>query len=331
VRIGFVGTGRNEIPPKGYGGVERTIWEISSELRRRGHQTMIFDMPHDGTSWRRWLLGLPRRLERSGVDVVHVHHQSPALRLALLGPRFVFTPHLATWFEDQTTFWNRLSMTRDRLAFGRAAAVTVMNVPFYEKIRATGIGNPVYVPLGINPEEFKATGPGNPEIALSVGIVGRRKRWHIAARGLVGTGIRYRIVGPIKDPVYANELRALGAEIVGEVSNARLRAEYEDAGFLVHPSIAEILPGVVLQAMSFSRPVIVSGNQSYIEGTISPRNGSDEERVVEDLVRKTALDFKRNDSERIFYGERARTVVEDRFSIERVTDEYLEVYEKCRV
>jgi len=269
MRVAFVAPGSENIPPTGYGGIGRTIWELSEEMRRQGHDTFIFNLPPTGMSLRRYWLRLPKLLSRLDADVVHVHHQSPALRLGLLRQPFVFTPHLATWFETPITFWRRYSMTRDKLVFRLARVTTTMNTPFRDKLVIAGCGPVEYVPLGIDTNKWKAKTRGNPLVALGIGIIGARKRWDLAARGVQGTGVEFRIVGPIRDPVIAARLQDMGVKLLGMVTEQRLLEELDRCGFVIHPSVAEILPGAVLQAMSFSRPVIVSSNQSYLPWVIS--------------------------------------------------------------
>jgi glycosyltransferase involved in cell wall biosynthesis len=190
------------------------------------------------------------------------------------------------------------------------------------------------IPIGVDVDRFLPDpSHRSGQVALGVGLIARFKRWHLAVRGLMGSGISLRIVGPIADPAYAAELRAMGTEVVllGEVDDPRLQHEFAAADFLVHPSQVELLAGVVLQGLSAGLPLIgaspVAGlAEESVSGWCAPPGSSDDQLVqfIRDHAVRLAGD--RELRERASLAARARAISE--FSWDSVVARHLALYER---
>jgi hypothetical protein len=73
VRVLLVGTGVYPIPPTGYGGVERTISELSRALAQAGAEVTVLNRVRRqrSTDEYRFALELPKLLRRERFDVLH--------------------------------------------------------------------------------------------------------------------------------------------------------------------------------------------------------------------------------------------------------------------
>jgi glycosyltransferase involved in cell wall biosynthesis len=326
MRIALPFSGRVPIPPVKYG--NRQPYEMLLEFQRLGHDVFLINDRNGSSEWR-YMAGLPRKIERLDPDVVHCHQAETAVALGLLGIPHIYTPWAVAFILERLRRWYQVSgMVRDRLALATAEMITAPTETIQEMLTERGYGPITHVPLSVDTEKFKARTDGTPGLALGLGIIDRRKRWEIAVAGLRGTGARLRIVGPERDPAYGRELRQDGVEIVGEVSEERLLGELEECGFLVHPAAVEAFPGAVLQAMSFSRPVIAGAVCAHIPSLGVEKAPSDRPGDVEKTIHETALMFAGDEARRKEYGRHNRRVVLADYSTEVVAKKYLEVYRR---
>lgn len=310
--------------------MERYIAEYATALRQRGQTVRILNEVRPGVYTQGWTFErhLPSLLRGHAEEVVHVNTSRAGLMLALAGIPFVYTTHNPYWFEPRNSL-QRLLFENERFAVRFARA----SVAFTDRLRdRVALVHPRRgpvrtIPLGVDTEKFRARGPGDPYRALGVGEVSDRKRWHVAARALRGTSVRLTIVGPIRDPLYASALRDAGVELAGEVSEGELLAAFETAGMMVHPSDKEALPGVVLQAMAFGRPVIGSHAIAPIEGVIAAP--SDEEATVVEFVRQWSARLSSDDALRRDQGMRARRSAETHYSWKAIVELHLALYREA--
>ncbi|MGD8339234.1 MAG: glycosyltransferase family 4 protein [Gammaproteobacteria bacterium] len=178
--------------------------------------------------------------------------------------------------------------------------------------------------------------PDDALIAVSAAQLIRRKALDfllpLAAR-LVASQPRFRLLlfgqGPQRARLESQAVR-LGLE--GRVLFCGFDPEWSQLlpGFdlLLHPARREGLGAVVLEAMSAGLPVVASavgGIVDVIEDgvdgcLVAPDAGNDWYRVVHDLLE--------NPDRRARLGVEARRTVESRFTIEGMTESYLELYEE---
>lgn len=340
MRIGLLGTGVHPIPPVGYGGVERTLAEYSTALRAAGHQPIVLNAVRKGRSldeyW--FSLGLPKLLKSADWDVLHASTPVVANRLAQLGHPYVFTSHSRHWF-DRRGVRQRWGHFLDRRAVRDSSHTVALTDRLRRQIRAEVPNVPeaqlTVIPIGVDAERFRPewdrrTG----KVALGVGVVASFKRWHLAASALRGTGITLRIAGPIADSSYADQVRAAGdsVELLGEVTDEQLRAEYARGDLLLHPSRVELLAGVVLQGLAAGMPVLGASPVAELippgAGAAAPE-GSDEAAIVA-FLRNQAVALADDSARRRAAGDAGRTAALERYSWASVVRAHEPIYERLR-
>lgn len=263
VQVTLLGTGVRPIPPAGYGGIERTLAELSRALGAMGVSVTVLNEVHPGRLGEyRFAATLPKRREELQGTVVHASTPVVARQLWRMRIPFVYTTHSRHWFSvsGPTQRWGlrleRRAVTRARCAIALTSTVRARLLGAFPPERAPR--RVETIGLGVDLTRFAPRfSVGDPRVALGVGALLPVKRWDWAARALAGSGIRLRLVGPAPDSRYARALaRGPGVELLGEVGDQVVREELEGAGFLIHPSAAELFPGVVAQAMAAGRPVV---------------------------------------------------------------------------
>ena len=330
MKVILIGTGRRPIPPIGYGGIERTIAELATALRAAGAEVEVVNRSRLDRFTTGWAFerALPRLLRERRGDVVHAHTSRAALVLGLIGRPYVYTTHTPHWLYRQN--WaQRMLFQRERQAVRGAQASIALTDPFRRILEGVGgrRGPVVTIPIGVDTARFRPTGPPEPHRVLGVGTIEPRKRWHLAARAVRESGIRLRLVGPLRDVEYARKVAGEGAVLLGEVNDEALREELARAICLVHPSDSEVLPGAVLQAMAAGRVAVGGPAISAIPGTLhSPTNG---EAEVESFLRTTVQELDQ-DLERVQrLGLEARAIVEREYAWSAVARAHLDLYRRC--
>ena len=337
VRVILVGTGVRPIPPPGYGGIERTLSELSRALQAEGVEVEILNEVHPGrTGEYAFARALKRRIGDLTEGVVHASTPVVASRLNAMRLPYVYTTHSRHWFSvrGMTERWGFRLERRAVLHAQRAIALTatvrsrIQDVmgPHLDPDRLTTIG------LGVDLDRF---GPradcGDPRVALGIGVLLPVKRWEWAAQALEGTGIRLRLVGPATDPGYARRLERFACvELVGELNDDGLVKELSGAGMLVHPSSAELFPGVVAQAMACGRPVVgLPPIASFVEeGVTGFIVGSATSGAAEAIpaLRRAAIRLRDDEPLRVTLGRAARGIAVREFDWRSVARAHIEVY-----
>ncbi|MGI0139933.1 MAG: glycosyltransferase family 4 protein [Thermoplasmata archaeon] len=337
MRIVLIGAGMRPIPPVGYGGVERTIAEFSIALRHAGDEVSICNQVYPGRAAEyRFARQLPAlRAEFEG-RVVHAHTPVVANRLARLRIPFAYTTHSRHWFVREG-FTQRLGYRLERRAVDQAATTIALSEVLRREILAAATRRPsgpvTTVPLGVDLQRFSPRGSlGDGRQALAVGTVLPIKRWELAARALAGTGIRLRLAGPQPDRDYADAVRAAGpVDLLGEISDDALLAEFQRADFLIHPSRVEVFPGVVAQAMACGLPVVGTAViappvEEGVTGLVVA-GGSDEEIVR--AISAAAVRLRDNPELRETLGRAGRARAERDFDWGRIVEAHHALYLAC--
>lgn len=335
----LLGTGARPIPPTGYGGIERTLAELAASLRRAGASVDILNEVHAGRlAEYRFASRLNAKREELQGAILHASTPVVASRLLRMRLPFVYTTHSRHWFHV-AGLTQRFGLRLEKRAVTNARYAVALTPVVRSRIldsfppekrphRLETVG------LGVDLERFSPRAPsGDPTIALGVGALLPLKRWDWAARALEGTGVRLRLVGPAADPRYAERLKGFSSvELVGEVGDDALREEYERAGMLVHPSAAELFPGVVAQAMACGRPVVglppvgslvVDGETGFVVGG----EPSSEEGSIHAL--RVAVGRLRDDEAlRVAMGRAGRSRAVAEFDWNAVARAHIDLYER---
>ncbi len=337
MQVVLVGSGVTPIPPPRYGSIARAIWELAEALRDAGHSVRIVNVTYRGVQWDqfRFAAELDRRIGPGPADIIHAHLGVPAFRLRLLGLPYVYTTHNPAWFFPDRSLY-RWVFWFDRWATLRASTTITETELVADAVRAYAHGRaagPVRViPHGISLERFSAApGPGNGRVAIGLGAVRRVKRWDLAGRALAGTGIGLRVVGPIQDPEYAEEVRRSGpVELLGELSSEEMVEEIHRAGFIVHPSESETFGLAVGEAAACGRPVVASRTvRSIVEdgatGFVAPSESAGIP-ALEAFFRERSQLLAGDEALRRRMGAAGRRLAEERFAWPRVAAAHVELY-----
>lgn len=346
--------------PATYGGVEKVVEELSVRLVRQGHKVTVLCRSHYTPRIRTHqgvdIVRLPtirqKHLEMivhtvlsalyisvRSCDLVHVHSVDPCIVvpfLRLFHP-VVATSHGQAYRRDK---WGRLFRSLSRLAErifitapSKCTAVSRTLSGYYAQ-RYGRIAE--YVPNGVTPGT-----PAGPEHLEPLGIekngyilfVGRL----LATKGPSLLIDAYRKARPDLKLViaggsshtdeYEKTLREEAGDsirFVGYQYGDRLRALYANCRLFVFPSYIEGLPLVLLEALSFGRPVVFSDipeNMEVAEGLGVPfRCGS-----ADDLAEK--IQYVLSHVEEMADLQKAAVArLSQEYDWDRVTDQYVQLY-----
>lgn len=177
-----------------------------------------------------------------------------------------------------------------------------------------------------------------PRHLLFVGRFAANKGIHIlmnAVRELNQRGFEEDLVfdlvgkGPLFDE-YKAKYQASNVNFLGFVNDQELHERYESCDALLLPTLYEGMPTVVLEAMSYGKPVIVTDVGATRElvdssnGYVIPKNNAEE------LVKAIVSFYELSDDEKRALGEASRRKVEERFVWEAVADEYLKLFRSVK-
>lgn len=277
MRIAITCLGKIPIPPPGtpvpgYGGLERFIQCLRENYLAQGHEVKLFEamrFPHG----KFLMLNMMRAINEWHPDIVQSDetHCNSTLGLLSHSQPIVATVH--------NTFFDELFRTGGYITYRNAADNifgyllvdrVVVHTPRLQRVlRRYGIFRTQCIPYSVDTSLFAPQPTGDPKVAIGLGLVTPRKAWERAAAATEGTGVTFRIIGPIPadQQAYADSLRAQGVELLGELSNARLREEVRKAGFFLHPATSEAgTATAVIEALSMRRVVVAASIHEGVKG-----------------------------------------------------------------
>ena len=189
-----------------------------------------------------------------------------------LKQQVIVNPHGLEPYQA-TGLLNRLKALPFRWIFNRLFAKASKVVSLGGQLSAIlqkqigGTDKIVVLSNGVTPkQQLVRRNYGYPITALFVGRFAHNKGIHILMDAIdrireTDLGPHYRFLiagtGPLF-PVFADNNKRDNVQFLGKVSDDRLAALYQSADVFVFPTLFEGMPTVVLEAMSFGLPVIVS-------------------------------------------------------------------------
>jgi glycosyltransferase involved in cell wall biosynthesis len=289
-----------------------------------------------------------RLVQTTGADVVHAHGYKADIYVyfALRGRKTPLISTCHTWYDNGLIL--RLYGSADRFFLKRYARVVAVSSEVKDRLLQSGV-RPEKVSIiqnGIDRAPFRDAHPslrGDPrfkDATAIVGLVGRlstEKGVDVFIRSTskvlaMHPGLQFVIVGDGPD---LESLKALITELnVG--ANVRLLGRrddmpsvYRSLDVMVSASRQEGLPMAILEGMASNRALIatsVGGVPSLIKddvtGILLPPGDVD-------LLAQAISALVENPQRRQRLGEAAERLIEAEFSAERMTSDYLNLYEKA--
>jgi len=349
--------------PLVYGGIERHVAEVGSRLAERGHEVTVFGRKPfsvNGQHRRMRIRVLPsiptKNLETASnvlaatvrvlfepFDIVHYHGVGPSLFAWMPAARGVTTVATIHAEDYRQSKWGSAARLLLRLgestAVRRTDAAIAVSRLMASRLEAKYAHPVVFIPNGATLREAplfaeaRSLGLEPGRYILTVGrfIVERGFHTLLAAFRNVPGDCRLVIAGDARfAESYERRLKEMAdARVVfpGYVSGALLDELYAHCAFYVLPSTVEGLPISLLEAMSFSRPVLVSDipeNLEVAEGIAVAFKSGD----AGDLSRSIARMLGMDPAERERRGAAARQRIARDYTWDHVTDEVEALYNR---
>ena len=335
MRIAQVAPLIESVPPAGYGGTERVVSNLTEELVRQGHEVTLF-ASGDSQTTARLVASTPRALRLDDDVIDPLAHMVVQLeQVAAQADRF----DIIHWHLDYFHFpmSRRLGVPQLTTLHGRLDIPDLQ--PVYDEFRdmpLVSISDDQRAPLpqgkwigtvhhGLHPDEFQPSyAPG--EYLAFLGRISPEKRADRAIEVARRVGMPLRIGAKVDeaDQEYFEEnieplLGHDHVEWVGEVAGADKADLLRHAAALVFPiDWAEPFGLVMIEAMACGTPVIAYGSGSVPEVVDHGVSGFIVDSVDESVSAVGRL------------GELDRRAVrarfEQRFTVQRMTREYVELY-----
>ena len=287
--------------PAHFGGIEKHVEEISTRLAARGHSVSVYGRPpfsSRGTQKGVTVKVLPsvptKNLETASnsmlssiaaffgnYDIIHFHGIGPSIFCWIPlrhGSKTICTIHALDYRQSK---WGekakRLLMLGEKRAVTKAdAAVAVSRLMAAEL--SVKYGKDVrYIPNGAtpgqNPDFREAAGlgidPGGYILSVGRFIVERGFDTLIDAFERLDSDLKLVIAGDARfEENCAAQIKAMAGDRVilpGYVAGRKIEELYAHCAFYVLPSLVEGLPISLIEAMSYSRPLIVSDIPENLE------------------------------------------------------------------
>jgi len=349
--------------PLVYGGIERHVAEVGSRLAARGHDVTVFGRKpfsvggeHRGMRIRVFPSIPTKNLETASnalaatvsalfepFDVAHYHGVGPSLFSWMTAARGITTVATIHAEDYRRPKWGATARSLLRLgektAVCRTDAAIAVSRLLAERLEHRYGRSVTYIPNGAalrEPPPFDAArsfGVESGKYILTVGRLTVERGFHtlLAAFREVPADYRLVIAGDARfEDDYERRLKGMADGRVvfpGYVSGPLLDELYAYCAFYVLPSTVEGLPISLLEAMSFSRPVLVSDipeNLEIAEGIALTFKSGD----VEDLSRSLARMIEMDAPERLRLGTMARDRIARAYSWDHVTDEIEALYRR---
>ncbi|HKB45456.1 MAG TPA: glycosyltransferase family 4 protein [Chitinophagaceae bacterium] len=325
------------VPPKFYGGTERVVSYLTEELIRQGNDVTLFASGDSVTSARlisntekalrlnakcsdhlsHHIVQLQEIAERANeFDIIHFHNDYIHFPISVhFNVPYVTTLHGRMDMPELQHVYNK---------FPQQPVISISNKQREPMPQANWVGT-VYHGLPLNLLNI-GTGEGNYFVFL--GRISPEKRVDRAIEIAKATGIQLKIAAKIdsEDQTYFdNHIKQLLddplVEFIGEINEDQKEKFLGNALAMLFPiDWPEPFGIVMIESMACGTPVIAFNSGSVPEVIDDGKSGFIVNSVDEAIraVEKLHLLPKRN----------ARNCFEERFTVERMTRNYIEIYQK---
>jgi len=269
-----------EIPPKGWGAVEKIVWEFTTNLRKQGHQVDI-----------KWT----DEIKKGEYDIVHVHIANLALILAKRGIPYIFQchdHHAYHYGKDSFIFKQNLEAIEN-------SELSILPAKYL--VDYFGSKKAVYFSHGVDTEFFTPNLGEKPHKLLMVannGLGGGdgydRKGFTQGIQAAKGIGLPITIAGPENNKKFIEENPWVKSHNINWVFNPNqkeLLKLYQEHTIFLHPSELEAgHPNLtLLEAMSCGLPV-VGCMEGDLEGMVRVKKST---KAVYDGIKKILSSYEK--------------------------------------
>lgn len=334
MRIALISTLTRPVPPGGEGSVELLVWLLAEALVDRGHNVTLYALPGsrtraylrspvetsytaDSEKWD-WQLYEAYQVREAfqawrDFDVIHNH----SYHFGLLFADFVPVPSIHSVHVEPGPDLRFLAArtSNQHLAFASQ----------YQARDFRDLQNVHVVPHGIDMSGFEVARPNEQENYLAyLGRFHPDKGPLDAIQIAKATGYRLKLAGPTNDYFRAEVLPHIDnrqVEYVGEVRDAQKAEFLAHAHALLYPvSRGEPFGLVLVEAMAAGLPVIAYNRGAaaeVVEHGISGWIGETRDELEDGVAKVSELDRSR-----------IRASAEARFSVNRMVDEFENLYRR---
>lgn len=290
-------------------------------------------------------IAIIRLVKKTKFDIIHIHWPFPHIIFGILG-KYIGCMRLFSSFYGAEIRWLKRKFAFlvkvFSIVINKSDVITAISNHTAKELRGIVFKKIEVIPLSAAISKIKGNGTDDKEI-LFVGRLVERKGIHylIEAFNILHEEIPHRLVivgdGPERD-----ELKNLVCRLelqsrvlfTGKISDDDLQKYYRRSSFFVLPAIydrkgdTEGLGVVLLEAMSYSKPVIASKVGGITDIVINNLNGLLVQPAnPQDLAKAIRLLAKDN-SVRKKLGEGAKKTVDEKFNWHTITNRILSLYEK---
>jgi glycosyltransferase involved in cell wall biosynthesis len=325
-----------KVPPAGYGGIEWVVYYLTNELVARGHDVTLFatgDSVTDAHLEAVFDIQMPERIGETMIDVRHVaaclnraddfdiihdHSGYAAVAFAsLIDTPVVHTLH-GPFTEDTRAFYRSFKDAAHYVAISKYQMGCCPDINY-----AGVVYNPIdtgHWPI-IETEERE-------DYLLAFGRICPDKGFHAAIAAARRAGMKLIIAGAVQEfcrdyfeTVISPEIDGESIQFVGEVSLTEKWNLFSKArAFLFPVQWPEPFGLVMIEAMAAGTPVIAFPEGSVPEIVKDGVTGFIVKDIDEMVQRLGDLDEIK--------AEACRKYVEDNFSVSRITEGYLDIFER---
>lgn len=336
MRIAIIAPPWLPVPPRAYGGTEVVLDTLARGLERAGHEVLLFASGNSTCpvplAWHfDEAVGLGRP-DGALVEFRHVIAAYERIRdFDIVHDHTLAGPVYAAGFSDRavvTTNHGPFGEGLDELYRAICEKVSVIAISHAQAAAALGIRLGGVIHHGVDTEEFPV-GSGKGGYALFLGRMVAAKGVHVAAQVALAAGVPLIIAAKCSEPAeksyfeqQVEPLLGQGVEFVGEVDQAGKRELLGGATCLLNPIVwPEPFGMVMLEALACGTPVVATHRGAapeLVEDGVTGFLADDLPGLVDALKKVSGLDRTR-----------CREVATERFSLARMIDRHLAVYESA--
>ncbi|MEJ5300398.1 MAG: glycosyltransferase [Thermodesulforhabdaceae bacterium] len=326
MRIAMVSIPYHSTPPKGYGGIERVVYELTEELIRKGHEVVLFGAPGSFCSGKTIIVETASGSVPSGITKGKAWLSEEPLYRAMKN-------YLDDNPVDVIHDWSfeNLYVLRHPNKFPFVISSCIPPTPGYARpnlvaasqAHARLIKTSRYVHYGLHMPSYNYSCEKN-EPMIHIAKIAPYKGQHLSMMAAFLARKRLNIAGNVEDSRYFKlVVRPLlmllpKIEYLGEVQGTH--GVLKNAKALIQaPRWFDVFPLVILESLALGTPVIAL------------RQGGIPEQIdhgVTGFICDSMFDMVKAMKMVKFLDPRAcRSVAEERFSVGRMAEQYLSIYE----